>query len=107
MASPFVAEIRVFPFNFSPKGWAFCNGQLLALSQNTALFSLLGVTYGGDGRATFGLPNLQGNMPVGVGQGQSLYFLGQVGGSSDVTLLVAQMAPHNHSLNAAEAPPAA
>jgi microcystin-dependent protein len=107
MASPFVAEIRVFPFNFAPKGWAFCNGQLLALSQNTALFSLLGVTYGGDGRATFGLPNLQGNMPVGVGQGQSLYFLGQVGGSSDVTLLVAQMATHNHSLNAAEAPPAA
>ena len=66
---PFVAEIRIFPFNFAPTGWAFCNGQLLPISQNTALFSLLGTTYGGDGKSTFALPNMQGNVPMHPGQG--------------------------------------
>ena len=70
MADPFVAEIRIFPFNFAPKGWAWCDGQLLPLSQNTALFSLLGTTYGGDGKSTFALPNMQDNAPMQPGQGQ-------------------------------------
>ena len=89
MANPFVAEIRIFPFNFAPKGWAFCNGQLLPLSQNTALFSLLGTTYGGDGKSNFALPNLQGNaaMQPGQGPGLSLHDLGETGGSDTVTLL--------------------
>src|SRR5277367_3777299 len=89
MSSPFVAEIRIFPFNFAPKGWAFCNGQLLPLSQNTALFSLLGTTYGGDGKSNFALPNLQGNSPMhwGQGPGLSLHDLGETGGSDTVTLL--------------------
>ena len=89
MADPFVAEIRIFPFNFAPKGWAFCNGQILPISQNTALFSLLGTTYGGDGRSNFALPNLQGNAPMfwGQGPGLSLYDLGETGGSETVTLL--------------------
>ena len=79
---PFVAEIRIFPFNFAPKGWAFCDGQLLPLSQNTALFSLLGTTYGGDGKSTFALPDLQGNaaMHPGQGPGLSLHDLGEIGG---------------------------
>ena len=72
MADPFVAEIRIFPFNFAPTGWAFCNGQLLPISQNTALFSLLGTTYGGDGKSTFALPNLQGSAPMHPGQGPGL-----------------------------------
>ena len=72
MADPFVAEIRIFPFNFAPKGWAFCNGQLLPISQNTALFSLLGTTYGGDGKSTFALPDLQGSAPMHPGQGPGL-----------------------------------
>jgi microcystin-dependent protein len=81
MADPFVAEIRIFPFNFAPKGWAFCDGQLLPLSQNTALFSLLGTTYGGDGRSNFALPNLQGSAPMHTGQGPglSLHDLGETG----------------------------
>jgi microcystin-dependent protein len=89
MADPFVAEIRMFGFNFAPTGWAQCNGQLLPLSQNTALFSLLGTTYGGDGKSTFALPNLQGNVPLhpGQGQGLSLYDLGQQGGAQFITLL--------------------
>src|SRR6187455_949129 len=88
---PFVAEIRIFPFNFAPKGWAFCDGQLLPLSQNTALFSLLGTTYGGDGKSTFALPDLQGNaaMHPGQGQGLSLRDLGEMGGSETVTLQAA------------------
>ena len=88
MADPFVAEIRIFPFNFAPKGWAFCNGQLLPLSQNTALFSVLGTTYGGDGKSTFALPNLEGSAPMhpGQGPGLSLYDLGQTGGSETVTV---------------------
>jgi microcystin-dependent protein len=100
MANPFVAEIRIFPFNFAPKGWAFCDGQLLALSQNTALFSLLGTTYGGDGKATFALPNMQGNAPLHAGQGQGLsqYFLGEDGGSTTVTLLQSEIPMHTHNL---------
>lgn len=100
MADPFVAEIRVFPFNFAPTGWAFCNGQILPLSQNTALFSLLGTTYGGDGKSTFALPDLQGSVPMhpGQGPGLSLYDLGQVGGSEYVTLLQSEIPSHTHGL---------
>ena len=103
MADPFVAEIRIFPFNFAPKGWAFCNGQLLPLSQNTALFSLLGTTYGGDGKSTFALPNLQGSAPMhpGQGQGLSLRDLGQIGGSETVTLLQSEMPFHAHGVGRA------
>lgn len=97
---PFVAEIRIFPFNFAPKGWAFCDGQLLPLSQNTALFSLLGTTYGGDGKSTFALPNLQGNaaMHPGQGPGLSLHDLGEMGGSESVTLLVSEIPAHAHGV---------
>jgi microcystin-dependent protein len=100
MADPFVAEIRVFPFNFAPKGWAMCNGQLLPLSQNTALFSLLGTTYGGDGKSTFALPNLQGCTPVHFGQGPglSLRALGLTGGSETVTLLQSEIPLHTHGM---------
>ena len=100
---PFVAEIRIFPFNFAPKGWAFCNGQILPISQNTALFSLLGTTYGGDGTSNFALPNLQGNAPMhpGQGPGLSLHDLGETGGSDTVTLLTSEMPSHTHSLRAA------
>jgi microcystin-dependent protein len=102
MADPFVAEIRIFPFNFAPKGWAFCNGQLLPLSQNTALFSLLGTTYGGNGKSNFALPDLQGSAPMhpGQGQGLSLYDLGQVGGAETVTLLESEMPVHTHAMRA-------
>ena len=100
MADPFVAEIRIFPFNFAPMGWAFCNGQLLPISQNTALFSLLGTFYGGDGRSTFALPNLGGSAPIhqGQGPGLSLYDLGQQGGSDTVTLLESEIPSHSHAL---------
>lgn len=99
---PFVAEIRIVPFNFPPKGWAFCDGQLMPLSQNTALFALLGTTYGGDGKSTFALPDLQGSsaMHPGQGQGLSLRDLGEMGGSESVTLLVSEMPIHTHSLMA-------
>ncbi len=103
---PFVAEIRIFPFNFAPKGWAFCNGQLLPISQNTALFSLLGTTYGGDGKSTFALPDLQGSAPMhpGQGPGLSLYDLGQTGGSQAVTLLESEIPTHGHALSAFSSP---
>jgi len=103
MADPFVAEIRIFGFNFAPKGWAFCNGQLLPLSQNTALFSLLGTTYGGDGKSTFALPDLQDSAPMhpGQGQGLSLRDLGETGGVESVTLLVSEMPFHTHTMQAA------
>lgn len=102
MADPFVAEIRIFPFNFPPKGWAFCNGQLLPLSQNTALFSLLGTTYGGNGQSTFALPDMQGNAPMhpGQGPGLSLHDLGETGGSETVTLLVSEIPAHTHFMRA-------
>jgi microcystin-dependent protein len=97
---PFVAEIRIFPFNFAPKGWAFCDGQILPLSQNTALFSLLGTTYGGDGKSNFALPDMQGNAPMhpGQGPGLSLHDLGETGGSETVTLLESEIPGHAHSL---------
>ena len=100
MADPFVAEIRIFPFNFAPKGWAWCDGQLLPLSQNTALFSLLGTTYGGNGKSNFALPNLQGSAPMhpGQGPGLSLHDLGEVGGTETVTLLESEMPLHSHTL---------
>ena len=100
MTDQFVAEIRIFPFNFAPTGWAVCDGQLLPISQNTALFSLLGTFYGGDGKSTFALPNLMGNVPVHQGQGQGLSerFIGEMGGSENVTLLTSEMPLHTHSL---------
>ena len=103
MADPFVAEIRIFPFNFAPKGWATCDGQLLPISQNTALFSLLGTTYGGDGKSTFSLPDLQGNAPMhpGQGPGLSLHDLGEESGSETVTLLESEIPAHSHAVNAA------
>jgi len=99
---PFVAEIRIFPFNFAPKGWAFCDGQILPLSQNTALFSLLGTTYGGDGKSNFALPDMQGNAPMhpGQGPGLSLHDLGETGGSETVSLLESEIPSHNHQLRA-------
>ncbi len=102
MADQFVAEIRIFPFNFAPRGWAWCNGQLLPLSQNTALFSLLGTTYGGNGVSNFALPNMQGNAPMhqGQGPGLSLHDLGEQGGSETVTLLQTEMPAHSHNLMA-------
>ena len=100
MADPFVAEIRIFGFNFAPTGWALCNGQLMPISQNTALFSLLGTTYGGDGKTTFALPDLQGNAPMHAGQGQglSLRDLGEIGGAESVTLIESEMPAHTHTL---------
>src|SRR5215468_5726856 len=100
---PFVAEIRIYPFNFAPKGWAFCDGQLLPISQNTALFSLLGTTYGGDGKSNFALPNMQGNAPMhpGQGPGLSLHDLGETGGSETVTLLESEIPSHAHQLRVA------
>jgi microcystin-dependent protein len=108
MADPFVAEIRIFPFNFAPKGWAWCDGQLLPLSQNTALFSLLGTTYGGDGKSNFALPDLQGRAPMhpGQGPGLSLHDLGETGGSETVTLLESEIPSHTHALRADAADPA-
>lgn len=106
MADPFVAEIRIFPFNFPPKGWAFCTGKLMPISQNTALFSLLGTTYGGDGRSTFALPELQGNAPMhpGQGPGLSLHDLGEMSGSESVTLLISEIPSHSHTVSVANEP---
>ena len=106
MADPFVAEIRIFPFNFAPKGWAFCDGQLLPLSQNTALFSLLGTTYGGNGKSNFALPDLQGSAPMhpGQGPGLSLHDLGETGGSETVTLLESEIPSHAHAMRASADP---
>lgn len=101
MADPFVAEIRIFPFNFAPQGWAWCDGQLMPLSQNTALFSLLGTTYGGNGKSNFGLPDLQGRAPMhpGQGPGLSLHDLGEIGGSETVTLLESEIPAHSHGMS--------
>lgn len=108
MSAPFVAEIRMFGCNFAPTGWAQCNGQLLPISQNTALFSLLGTFYGGDGKSTFALPDLQGATPLGQGQGSGLseYFLGQSGGSEFVTLIESEMPFHTHFMQAYTGDPA-
>ncbi len=100
MADPFVAEIRMFPFNFAPRGWAWCDGQLLPLSQNTALFSLLGTTYGGNGMSNFALPDLMGRTPMhpGQGPGLSLHDLGETGGSDTVTLIELEIPNHSHTI---------
>ena len=99
---PLLGEIKLFAGNFAPRGWAFCEGQLLPISQNTALFSILGTTYGGDGRTTFALPDLRGRAPIhpGTGPGLSAYNLGETGGAETVALTAQQLPPHNHSLNA-------
>lgn len=101
MASPFVAEITLFAGNFAPRGWAFCNGQLISISQNTALFSLLGTTYGGNGQTTFALPNLQGRLPMhpGTGAGLTSRSLGETGGTETISLLASQMPAHTHTVN--------
>lgn len=106
MSEPFIAEIRIFAGNFAPRGWAFCNGQLLPIAQNTALFSLIGTTYGGDGRTTTALPNLQGRAPMHPGRGPGLTErrLGQSGGVESVTLTEVQMPQHNHAVQGNEAP---
>ncbi|MCB1045356.1 MAG: phage tail protein [Acidobacteria bacterium] len=105
MSEPFVGEIRMFAGNFAPRGWAFCDGQLLAVSQNDALFSLLGTVYGGDGRTTFGLPDLRGRIPIHAGHGPGLSErrLGAKSGEEAVTLTVNQLPSHGHNLNAAAA----
>jgi len=101
MSSSFLGEIRLAGFTFAPRGWALCNGQLLPLSQNTALFSLLGTTYGGDGRTDFALPDFRGRLPLGMGQGLGLssYTIGQIGGNENVTLNVTQIPQHSHLFN--------
>jgi microcystin-dependent protein len=104
VADPFVAEIRIFGFNFAPTGWAQCDGQLMPISQNTALFALLGTYYGGDGKSNFALPNLQGSAPMNQGQsgGTSDRFIGEASGSEGITLLQTEMPAHSHALNAVE-----
>ncbi|MGR8935953.1 MAG: phage tail protein [Gammaproteobacteria bacterium] len=106
MSEPFVGEIRMFAGNFAPRGWAFCDGQLLAVSQNDALFSLLGTIYGGDGRTTFGLPDLRGRLPIHAGDGPGLSPrpLGAKGGEESVTLTVNQLPSHEHPLQASQGP---
>lgn len=105
MSEPFIAEIKLFGGNFAPRGWAFCDGQLLDISQNTALFSLLGTTYGGDGRTTFALPELRGRVAVhpGTGPGLSNYRLGQKGGAQTNTLTITNLPSHSHANNLASA----
>ena len=102
MSEPFLGMIIIVPYNFSPRGWAFCNGQILPIAQNTALFSLLGTTYGGNGQTTFALPDLRGRVSNSSGQGPGLssYDLGQVGGTESETLTINQMPSHNHIANA-------
>src|ERR1700737_5539001 len=97
MAEPFLSEIKIMSWNFPPKGWTFCNGQLLPINQNQALFSILGTTYGGDGRVNFGLPNLQGRIPVHVGNGIAL---GERGGETSHTLNISELPTHTHPINA-------
>src|SRR2546422_4547210 len=106
MTTPFVAEISIFGFSFPPRGWAFCDGQLLPISQNTALFSLLGTTYGGDGKSNFALPNLQGSAPMQQGQGSGLSdrVLGESAGEQTVTLLLTEMPLHTHTVTCTDSP---
>ncbi len=106
MSEPFIAEIRIFAGNFAPRGWAFCDGQLLPIAQNTALFSLIGTIYGGDGRSTTALPNLQGRAPMHPGRGPGLTSrrLGERGGVEDVTLSEAQMPNHTHTMGVVPVP---
>src|ERR671939_1770993 len=101
MAEPFLSEIRIMSFVFPPKGWALCNGQLLPINQNQALFSLLGTTYGGNGQTTFALPNLRGQVPIHMGNGHTL---GETAGSTAVTLNIQQMPTHIHGLEASNTP---
>src|SRR4051812_7800649 len=103
MSEPFIGEIRVVGFNFAPRGWAMCNGQLMSIAQNTALFSLLGTQFGGDGRVTFGLPDLRGRVPLGQGQGPGLpnYTIGELAGEAAHTLISNEMPMHNHLVSAA------
>jgi microcystin-dependent protein len=105
MAEPFIGQLMLVGFNFAPRGWAMCNGQILPIAQNTALFSLLGTTYGGNGQTTFALPNLQSRVPVHFGQGPGLsnYDLGQTGGSETVTLTVNNMPAHSHPAGSSQA----
>lgn len=100
MSDPFIAEVKIFAGNFAPRGWAFCDGQLISISQNTALFSLLGTTYGGNGQTTFGLPNLRGRAPMHPGQGPGLTprSLGEMGGSPTATLIPAELPSHTHTM---------
>lgn len=104
MADPFLGEIRMFGGNYAPNGWALCNGQILSIQENSALFSILSTMYGGNGQTTFALPNLQGRVPIGMGQGQGLspYVEGQMGGAEQVTLTAQQMPAHSHSVQATE-----
>jgi microcystin-dependent protein len=105
VSDPFIGEIRIFGFNFAPVGWAMCQGQLLPISQNVALFSLLGTFYGGNGTSNFALPDLRSRVPLGLGQGTGLsnYAIGQAGGAETVTLSVTQLPAHNHAVNASDA----
>jgi microcystin-dependent protein len=104
MSNPFVAEVRIVGFNFAPRGWAFCDGQLLPLSQNTALFSLLGTMYGGNGKSNFALPDFQGRAPIQHGQGPGLsdYFIGETGGVETVALLESEIPSHGHAYQASD-----
>ncbi len=104
MSDPFVGEIKMVGFNYAPRGWAFCNGQVMSIAQNTALFSLLGTTYGGNGTTTFALPDLRSRVPIHPGQGTGLspYVQGQLGGTENVTLTQQQMPAHNHLINASK-----
>ena len=108
MAQPYLGEIEFFGFNFAPRGWALCQGQIMPINQNQALFSLLGTNFGGDGRTTFALPDLRGRVPVGQGQGAGLSArsIGQTGGEETHTLATAELPAHTHSLGAVGAPPA-
>lgn len=106
MSEPFISTIMLWPANFAPRGWAFCYGQILSIAQNTALFSLLGTVYGGNGQTTFALPDLRGRVPLGTGQGPGLapYSLGEIGGTETITLTTAQMPMHNHAANFTSTP---